>query len=79
MAGCYGNDPFDQYWERELDQYLDSLEDGTDEDDNNEDDYTLCKNCGNYTLEEYYNTVELDDDNCLLLQCPCCGYAFNKQ
>ena len=23
MAGCYGNDPFDRYWESQLDNYLD--------------------------------------------------------
>lgn len=26
MAGCYGNDPFDRYWESQLDKYLDDQE-----------------------------------------------------
>lgn len=26
MAGCYGNHPFDRYWEARLDDYLDSQE-----------------------------------------------------
>ena len=26
MAGCFGNDPFDRYWEAQLDKYLDDQE-----------------------------------------------------
>lgn len=28
MAGCFGNSPYDRSIERQLDRYLDSLEDG---------------------------------------------------
>jgi len=38
MAGCYGSDPFDRYWERQLDKYLDSLDDYEDEDEEEEDE-----------------------------------------
>jgi hypothetical protein len=27
MAGCYGNDSFDRYWESQLDKYLDEYDD----------------------------------------------------
>lgn len=26
MAGCYGSDPYDRYWETQLDKYLDQDE-----------------------------------------------------
>ena len=27
MAGCYGSDPYDRYWEAQLDKYLDQDDD----------------------------------------------------
>lgn len=27
MAGCYGNNSFDRYWESQLDKYLDEYDD----------------------------------------------------
>jgi hypothetical protein len=38
MAGCYGNDSFDRYWESQLDKYLDEYDDDEDQDDENEDE-----------------------------------------
>jgi uncharacterized paraquat-inducible protein A len=53
MAGCYGNDPFDRYWEGQLFKYLDSLdyykcpkcEWGGNEPDTNEEGDAICPNC----------------------------------
>lgn len=33
MAGCYGSDPFDKYWEAQLDKYTDEYEDDEYEDE----------------------------------------------
>jgi hypothetical protein len=38
MAGCYGNDPFDRYWESQLDKYLDEYDDD-DQDEEEDEDY----------------------------------------
>lgn len=38
MAGCYGNDPEDRYYERMLDRYLDSLDDDTLDEDEYDDE-----------------------------------------
>lgn len=35
MAGCYGSDPYDRYWEAQLDKYLD---DDDDQDENKEEE-----------------------------------------
>ena len=35
MAGCYGNDPYDRYWESQLDKYLDQDDD---QDENEEEE-----------------------------------------
>jgi hypothetical protein len=35
MAGCYGSDPYDRYWEAQLDKYLDQDDD---QDENNEEE-----------------------------------------
>jgi hypothetical protein len=73
MAGIYGNDPMDQYWEKELDDFLNSL----DYDDNEyEDDQILCKECGNCTAQEYYSILEEDEEQFLV--CPSCGHTFNQ-
>ena len=37
MAGCYGNDPFDRYWEAQLDKYLEQFDDDDENDSDNED------------------------------------------
>lgn len=40
MAGCYGSDPFDRYWEAQLDKYLDEQDDSDyDEDEDYDEDY----------------------------------------
>jgi hypothetical protein len=36
MAGCYGSDPYDRYWEAQLDKYLDQ-DDDQDENDEEEE------------------------------------------
>ena len=36
MGGCYGDSIYNRYWERRLDEYLDSQED-EEEDEDNED------------------------------------------
>jgi hypothetical protein len=38
MAGCYGNDSFDRYWESQLDKYLDEYDDDDDDDDLDDQD-----------------------------------------
>ena len=35
MAGCYGSDPYDRYWEAQLDKYLDQDDD---QDENEEEE-----------------------------------------
>jgi hypothetical protein len=72
MAGIYGNDPMDQYWEQELDNYLDSLDD----DDANDDLHIVCQNCGNYTTIDNYSILEEDEEQ--FLSCPSCGHTFNQ-
>lgn len=37
MAGCYGSHPFDQYWERELDKYLETQEDENEQEEQEEE------------------------------------------
>jgi hypothetical protein len=37
MAGCYGSDPYDRYWEAQLDKYLDQ-EDDQDENEEEEEE-----------------------------------------
>ena len=39
MAGCYGNDPFDRYWEAQLDKYLEQFDDDENDSDNEDLDY----------------------------------------
>lgn len=39
MAGCYGNSAEDRYYEKMLDDYLDSLEDRYYEDEDEDEDY----------------------------------------
>jgi protein-arginine kinase activator protein McsA len=73
MAGIYGNDPMDQYWEKELDDFLNSL----DYDDNEyEDDQIVCQECGNCTTENHYSILEEDEEQFLV--CPSCGHTFNQ-
>jgi hypothetical protein len=43
MAGCYGNDPFDRYWESQLDKYLDDQEDDQEEDEDEDYKYERRK------------------------------------
>lgn len=38
MAGCYGNDSFDRYWESQLDKYLNEYDDDDDDDDQDDED-----------------------------------------
>ena len=33
MAGCYGSDAYDRYWEAQLDKYLDDQDDDQDEEE----------------------------------------------
>jgi hypothetical protein len=33
MAGCYGSDPYDRYWEAQLDKYLDDDQDENEEEE----------------------------------------------
>ena len=49
MAGIYGNDPEDRYYERMLDRYLDEL-----------DEMLYCKQCG----EDVWDSEELEDGIC---------------
>jgi hypothetical protein len=35
MAGCYGSDPYDRYWEAQLDKYLNQDDD---QDENEEEE-----------------------------------------
>jgi hypothetical protein len=42
MAGCYGNDSFDRYWESQLDKYIDQYDD--DNDDQEEEEEQLNDN-----------------------------------
>lgn len=37
MAGCYGNDSFDRYWESQLDKYLDQYDDDNDNQEEEEE------------------------------------------
>ncbi len=39
MAGCYGNDSFDRYWESQLDKYLDECDGDEDDDQGYDEDY----------------------------------------
>ena len=42
MAGCYGNDSFDRYWESQLDKYLDEYDNDYDnQEEDEEEDYEL--------------------------------------
>ena len=36
MAGCYGSDPHDRYWEAQLYKYLDDQDDDQDEEEEEE-------------------------------------------
>lgn len=57
MAGCYGNSPEDRYFERKLDEYLDSLDAQNPKehevtltlDTDGETLYIVCPNCDSYT------------------------------
>ena len=53
MAGCYGNDPEDKARERELNRYLDSLEEGQEDDQEYFDEER--------GMEEYYKEKYGDD------------------
>ena len=33
MAGCYGSDPYDRYWEAQLEKYLDDDQDENEEEE----------------------------------------------
>jgi hypothetical protein len=71
MAGCYGNHPFDQYLEKELDDYLNSSDDGEDDGDCNS---IVCQNCGNETEIQYYNSINEENEH--YLECFKCGHQF---
>lgn len=36
MAGCYGSDAYDRYWEAQLDKYLDDQDDDQEEEEEEE-------------------------------------------
>lgn len=44
MAGCYGNDSFDKYWESQLDKYLDEYDNDYDNQEEDEDYEQLNNN-----------------------------------
>lgn len=47
MAGCFGNSPFDRAMEQQLNQYLDSCEEGFSEDQLMwANDTPVCPRCG---------------------------------
>lgn len=72
MSGIYGNDPFDQYWEKELDKYLDSLDDDYEYDYDSKE--IRCKECGN--LNSYGNYSILEEDEEQYLVCPSCDHTI---
>lgn len=56
MAGCFGNSPIDRYMQRQLDDYLDSLELDCNED---------CENCDRPDSDcglEYLEEKEVEND-----------------
>ena len=66
MSGIFGDHPMDRYFEKQLDEYLDSREP--------DDIYLVCDACG------YGETVASDElDQADELICPECGKQLKQE
>ncbi len=80
MTGCFGNSPLDRMRERELDDYLNSLDADDDDDYENEEEEDsegdleiICPHCDEVIMLK--ELIYHEDDKTVL--CPECGYVYD--